>query len=561
MAVAFTLSMLEQGTDIYELVVDSLNDHAVILLDSDESVLRWSKGAERITGYDSDSVVGQRFSSLDLPIGASTRADALKEAREHGSYHHEGWWERPDGKRFWIDEVMAPLIDHGELIGFVDIARDRTADKLSADESHDDHVENGDDQAGFLDEATSILAAASINFDSAVRSLARLSISRFADWCVIYALQPNRTLKAVEGAHRDPENQRALERMLDRAVEPGAEHPLSKVMRTGDSVLIETVNSEQLSALVLKDTDGAMIRKLGMTSVMFTPLVARGRVVGVLMAASSEPGRHFAVEELKLAEELGRRAGVAIDNARLYREAQDANRSKADFLAIVSHELRTPLNAIMGYSDILDAGISGEVSENQRRQIARIRTSARHLTQIIEEILSYARLESGGLEIEADFTTIGTLAEEAVAIAEPVAVGKGLKIDTVLSDPDQTLVTDSSKARQVLLNLLSNAIKFTERGKVELRTFMEGDKAVYMIRDTGMGMSSDQIERIFDPFWQIERPTTRRAGGTGLGLSVARRFAHLLGGTITVESTRNLGSTFTLRLPLAPTATESKKRG
>jgi signal transduction histidine kinase len=215
----------------------------------------------------------------------------------------------------------------------------------------------------------------------------------------------------------------------------------------------------------------------------------------------------------------------------------------------------------MGYSDLIDTGISGPVNENQRRQIDRIRASARHLLQIIEEILSFARLESGGLEVDFEQTTVGTLADEAAVITEPVATGKGLAMKLSLPEQDHALITDPPKVRQVLVNLLSNAIKFTERGTVELAAWIDGDNAVYAVRDTGVGMSKDQLEKIFDPFWQIEQPTTRRAGGTGLGLSVARRFAHLLGGTISVESTPNVGSTFELRIPLKPLQASSAVAG
>jgi PAS domain S-box-containing protein len=560
--------MLKQGTDLLELVVNSLPDHCIIVVSADGTVRRWSNGAERITGLSADQAIGQKYGVVQMPEGAAPRGIAIRQAREAGRYQHEGWWVRPDGERFWMEEVIAPMLDDGELIGFVDIARDHTQAHVAAENCENlqacetdvrAHLEFAERRAAFLDEASSILAASSISFESAVRNLARLTLSRLADWCVIYSLEPDGKLKTMAVAHRDPNRQRLLDQMVTGNQQPARPNPIRSVIETGEPELFETVSAEQLPLLAMDAAQADTLRELGVTSAMITPLPARGRILGAVMLASSRPETTYNTDDLHLAEELGRRAAIAIDNARLYREAQQASRAKSDFLAIVSHELRTPLNAIMGYSDIIEAGISGPVTENQKRQISRIRTSARHLLQIIEEILSYARLESGGLEIERAHTTVGTIANEVCAITEPVALGKGLTLEVKLPVPDRKLITDAPKARQILVNLISNAIKFTERGTVELTASVQGDQALFAVRDTGVGMTSEMLERIFDPFWQVERPTTRRTGGTGLGLSVARRFAQLLGGEITVQSEPRVGSTFVLQLPLIAPETPPAK--
>jgi signal transduction histidine kinase len=281
-------------------------------------------------------------------------------------------------------------------------------------------------------------------------------------------------------------------------------------------------------------------------------------VLGAMTLVMRDPAREYDEDDLHLAEELGRRAAIALDNARLYRDAQEANRAKADFLAVMSHELRTPLNAIMGYSDLLDAEISGDLTERQRKQTDRIRASARHLLQLIEEILSFARIEAGGEEARPALTEAQDIARDACAVIEPMAKSKGLDFHVDAPEEVITLETDAGKARHILVNLLSNAVKFTERGAVTLRVRQQGDAVVFDVIDTGIGIPSDQVDRIFDPFWQVERPNTRRAGGTGLGLSVSRRYARLLHGDIRVESEPGRGTQFSVVLPLRLTGSGRK---
>ena len=231
-------------------------------------------------------------------------------------------------------------------------------------------------------------------------------------------------------------------------------------------------------------------------------------------------------------------------------QLRSATKAKDQFLAVMSHELRTPLNAIMGYTDLLDAEIDGPLHPRQRRQLSRIRTSARQLLQLIEEVLGFARLEAGTEEVHLQRLPLGTLARDAAAVAEPFAGAKELGFEVDVDDEETRIETDPGKTRQILVNLLSNAVKFTERGLVALRARSNGEYVVFDVCDTGVGIEDEKLERIFDPFWQVERPNTRRVGGTGLGLSVSQRYARLLGGEIRVSSTPGKGSCFTLTLPL-----------
>jgi two-component system, sensor histidine kinase and response regulator len=240
------------------------------------------------------------------------------------------------------------------------------------------------------------------------------------------------------------------------------------------------------------------------------------------------------------------------------REAETANRTKGDFLAVMSHELRTPLSAIIGYQELLADGITGPVTELQRHQLGRIKVSARHLLELIDEILMYSRAEAGKEEVQYEVTGVNTMVDDAAALIEPLAADKCVKLSVVRLDVPLEIRTDPRKVRQVLVNLLSNAVKFTDAdGAVTLRAHRAGDKLEIAITDTGIGIEPDHLDRIFDPFWQVEQKATRRAGGTGLGLSVSRRLARLLGGDVLVASEPGRGSSFTVVLPVGAVAADS----
>ena len=241
------------------------------------------------------------------------------------------------------------------------------------------------------------------------------------------------------------------------------------------------------------------------------------------------------------------RARLAAEGAQ--REALAASRAKSDFLARMSHELRTPLAAIMGYGELLADGITGPVNDEQKRQLGRIRSSANHLLSIIDEILTLARMEAGKEKVDVRDVEVTEVMESVASMAAPLASAKGLEFHTELEPGDLVMRTDAMKVRQVLLNLLSNAVKYTDKGSIAVRANARDGSVKFFVTDTGVGLADENLEKIFEPFWQVEHTTTRRAGGTGLGLAVTRQFVDLLGGTIDVKSELGIGSTFTVTLP------------
>jgi signal transduction histidine kinase len=259
---------------------------------------------------------------------------------------------------------------------------------------------------------------------------------------------------------------------------------------------------------------------------------------------------------------LEQQARVHAENARVEAEtaraeAERANNSKTDFLAVMSHELRTPLTAIMGYEELLSDGITGPVTELQRQQLGRINASARHLLGLIDEILTFARVDIGRERVRWESMSVNHTLADAAALVEPMASAKSINFFVHVLEEDQAIQTDGTKLRQMLVNLLSNAIKFTEKGEVRVECAVNNGILEVRIADTGVGIAAENIEDIFEPFWQAEQTATRKTSGTGLGLSVTRKLARLLGGDVTVASKVGAGTTFLLTLPMKAPAGET----
>jgi PAS domain S-box-containing protein len=241
-----------------------------------------------------------------------------------------------------------------------------------------------------------------------------------------------------------------------------------------------------------------------------------------------------------------------VEDARRLAEAEAANRAKSEFLTALSHELRTPLNAIGGYIDLLILGIHGAISEEQRVALERVRASQQHLLVLISDLLNFSRMGAGQIRYRIEAVPLDDVTSTVRPMMEPQAQARQLALDWPTPDAAVVAMADRPKVEQILLNLVSNAVKFTAPGgTVSVRSCRREDQAALEVRDTGVGIPSDQLEAIFEPFTQVGRSLTSHHEGTGLGLAISRELARAMGGDLWAESAPGRGSTFTLTLPLA----------
>ncbi|MHB1262870.1 MAG: sensor histidine kinase [Gemmatimonadaceae bacterium] len=335
-----------------------------------------------------------------------------------------------------------------------------------------------------------------------------------------------------------------------------APEPLAEVARVGLPIFLPGP-AELLRYPVWGD---AMVRT-GAASSAIVPVWANGELRGVLGLAWPDP-HIFDEDERAFVLTLGVMCAQAIMRSHLSlaqgvaREAAEhANRSKMHFLATISHELRTPMNAVMGYTDLMAEGIDGPVSDVQRDHLARMHASGKHLLGLIEELLSYARIEAGEAVVNPEPVLLSEVLEESLVLVQPELERKGLGIHVEQPAPPVELLTDRRKLRQILVNLLANAAKFTTTGGVVLLVSIAGIapavRVVFEVTDTGRGIGSAQQARIFDPFYREDADGGSSSTGTGLGLSVARQLARLLGGDLLLGSSMvGVGTTFVVTLPL-----------
>ena len=338
--------------------------------------------------------------------------------------------------------------------------------------------------------------------------------------------------------------------------------PLAQVARDGTALFLATP-----ADLLRYPAWGAAMIDAGARSAAIVPVWANGELRGVLGLTWPE-SRDFDEDERAFVLTLGIMCAQAIMRAHLRAAervaseaaiaaravAEIANRSKAHFVATISHELRTPMNAVLGYTQLIADEQYGPVTPLQKDHLGRVSASGKHLLGLIEQLLGYARIEAGEEHVRAAPVLLTEILDQTLGVIRPLTEQKGLQITVEAPEVPLELYTDAGKVRQILINLLGNAVKFSERGKVLLVVRIEGlevDVRVHFeVSDSGRGIATADRLRVFEPFWQANPDQTHAAGSTGLGLSVARQLARLLGGDVSItDSVRDMGSTFVLSLP------------
>jgi PAS domain S-box-containing protein len=504
------------------------------------------------------------------------------------SYEVEFRLRRADGEYLWhIGRARAQRDDAGRIIRWFGINTDIDRQRRIGQAQR------------FIVEASSLLAA-SLDYETTLASVARLAVPHIATWCTVDLLidpdpadptarMAGPELRRVTVAHVDPRKV-ALAHELQRRypVDMNAPSGVPQVLRTGESELVSVIEDWMLVAGCKDQEQLRIARELGLTSSMCVPLKARGRTLGAISLLAAEPGRHYDDDDMRVAEALAVRCAVAIDNASLLRQAQDAEKDlrrlneelerrvvgrtaelkrareraleanvrlkeldsmKDEFLNALSYQLSSPINAVIGYTDLLLEGGGGPLRDEQRRYIRRITASSRVLLSLVNDLLDMSRMSAGKFILDREDLDPGALARDVLGHLEPLTEMQGLRVVTRVADRLGELVVDPQRLEQVLTNVLHNAIQLTPSGGL-LRLSVE--RVAHDIRvevhHSGDSLTPAELDQIFRRFTRI--------GGAWLGLSISQRVVEAHGGTMGVAPNPDGGNTFWVTIPAPARPTE-----
>ncbi|MBV8519758.1 MAG: GAF domain-containing protein [Acidobacteria bacterium] len=502
--------------------------------EGDHTVTFVSEQIESLLGYSPAAWYANPYFTTDILL-----EDVLVSAAQPQIHHHRV--RRSDGRIVWSEVRLAQKLENG-LEVTRGVSLDITQQKLT------------ERRNAFLSEVSAILSS-SLDYEVTLGHVAQLVVPDLADWCTIDVIDENE-VRRVTGLHHDPAKREAMEQMRSYDAQMQRSGLIRHVIDTREPRLIREYDYAAAEALYTDRPEVvATLRELGTESFMVVPLIAGGRCLGAITLVSSEPQRRFDDDDLDLACELGRRAGYAVDNARLYRQAQEANRAKDEFLVTLSHELRTPMTATLGWAALLRR--TDFAAEHFQLAVETIERSTRAQAKLIDDILDVSRIVTGKLQLNVGPVDMRAIVEAAIDAMRPSLAAKQLELDLSLTTAPVIAVADGARLQQVLWNLLSNSVKFTPSGgtvAVRLDAPESGEVQI-IVRDTGNGIPRKFLPYIFERFRQADSGSSRAHGGLGLGLAIVKSIVELHGGSVIAESEgEGCGATFTLTLPVTARA-------
>ena len=408
-------------------------------------------------------------------------------------------------------------------------------------------------------EQVSALLAASLDFEATLKQIASLAVPVLADWCIIHLIEANGSIRWLASAYGDPAKEeiaRELQRRYPRDPEAsdGTSEAVLEVMRTGRPLLQGEITDAQLVARARDADHLRLLRAMASCSSMIVPLVAHGRTLGAVSFLSTRPGRQYGPADLELAQGLVSRAALALDNARLYRDAQAALRLRDEILAVITHDLLQPVTTVKASAELLlEEGADADAATTAWL-VGRIDAAATRMTAMVGDLLDLAQAENGRpLELQRHTTNLVALARQQAKFLQRTTTVHDIRVDALV--PALVGKWDVQRLERVIGNLLANSVKYSpEGGEIVMRLSEEHDAqgawAQLAVQDGGLGIPEADLPHIFERFYRGAN-AVGRIKGTGIGLAGAKQIVEQHGGTIAVESEEGVGTTLTVRLPLA----------
>jgi len=526
-------------------IVESSED-AIVGKDLDGNITSWNRAAERLFGYAASEAIGRRITIIIPPDRLDEEARLIEQVRAGERVPpFETVRARKDGSLVSLSVSLSPIRGQsGRIIGASKIARDIT-ERLRAERG-----------LTFLAVVSATLSS-SLDYEQTLDRAVHLALPQLGDYCSVFVQDEQGVLRHAACGHVVREKEPVVRELIARLVEdPAASRGVaslaSVIIKTGQRMVVSHDDLLRRAAEV-RSLDPALVElgeRLKPWAYLGTPLVAHGRVIGAISfgTTETESRREYTAADADLADEFARRVSLAVENARLFRRADELNRLKDEFLATLSHELRTPLGAILGWTRLLQTGhLTPDRVEGAVQAIER---SAQAQSKIVEDILDLARGTAGNLRLDMKPIDLAVVAQRGVEAIAPAAEAKQIRIE-VCPSPPVPIVGDAARLQQVMWNLLSNAVKFTPAGgTITVQAGRTDGAAEIRVADSGMGIAPEFLPYVFDKFRQADASSTRRHGGLGLGLAIVRHLVELHGGSVDAESAgKGHGATIVVRLP------------
>ena len=540
---------LRESEARYRTLFDNFPNGSVFLFDRDLRYTVASGTGLEASGLSPDMFEGKTIWEI-FPPEIATRDEPVLRAALRGEATHV---EVSFANRTYLVHTL-PVKDEADVIvGGMVMTQDIT-DRKRAEE----HLQ-------FLAEASMTLGA-SLDYDATLRSIARLAVPLLGELCAVFIVGPDGMSRPVASGHVNPVDEEQLRQLhAELVIEPAGEHPVARAIRTGQPV----ITPERLDGATPSEVQDVERRSPASNFVppahVVVPLLAREHVLGALVFGRGEPSRTYDAAELQLASELTHRAAQAIDRTRLYAQAQEALRTRDEFLSIAAHELKTPLTNVRGAAEVLQRrAVRTEpymLTERDLRMLAMIAQQSQRLHHQIDTLLDFSHIGSDRPQLEFSPTDVGRLAERVVEEIQPAL--ERHQVVARCQEPSLIVQGNAMRLEQVVQNLLQNAIKYSpDGGEITVDIKRRGSDVIIEVTDQGIGIPPEAQARLFERFYRARNAASLGISGMGIGLAVVTDIVAQHGGRVEVSSAEGEGSTFTISLPeyrdgIAPASTQT----
>lgn len=530
----------------------SLSADAIVSVDGARRIRLFNEGAHEVFGYEADEILGRPLETL-LPErfrnGHEEAFDAFASSGDvarHLADRPTIFGVRKDGSEFPAEASISRLEVEGETI-FTVILRD-VSERRRLQDAH-----------RLLAEAGRVFAA-SLDHEETVRGVARLAVESLADWCIVYLTAEDGSVSRFEVTCSESEDAELVRALRDSRLDPERPYPILTVVESGQPEILSAPFESSFAVVTGEDSHLERLREVDARSFMAVPLTARNRAIGAMAFISTNPTRLYGPFELELAQELARRAALAIENAQLYQSTERAARIRDEVLGMMSHDLGTPVSSVtMVANRLLEVLEEGEAGGEIREYVEGILRSTEKMVRLIRDLLDVQKIEAGHFAVEPCPDSLEDVLREAVEEVRALADEREVRLDVELPEDLPPVLLDRGRLIQVLWNLLTNAVRFSPEGaRVVMKAVLDGERVRVAVQDEGPGIAEEEIPHLFDRFAQARQA---RRSGAGLGLTIAKEIVEAHGSELGVESEVGEGSTFWFTVAVVATGAEGMAHG